>query len=120
MIMENLTIGQRIAVTFIIVLAILFALALFGYLTGGWEVEAQVPRYEISKYEGEMLAIEHKAIDEAFHNQVVNVFAVWMKDNTGQPGRAINGVVQARKAYIASKTRLEERDAEYKRSLEGK
>lgn len=120
--LEDLSIGHRIALTVFIVLVILFALALFGYLTGGWntDAEAQVPRYEITKYEGEMLVIENKAIDEAFHNQVVNVFAVWMKDATGQPARAVTGVANARKAYVAAKTRLGERETEYKHSLEGR
>jgi hypothetical protein len=35
--LEDISIGHRIAITVIIVLAILFALALYGYLTGGWE-----------------------------------------------------------------------------------
>jgi hypothetical protein len=123
--LEDLSIGHRIALTFIIVLVILFALALYGYLTGGWDVEAAptmspVPSYKITKYEGEMLEIEHKAIDEAFHNAVVNVFGIWMKDATGQPGRALVGVTNARNAYIAAKTRLDEREVEYKRSIEGR
>lgn len=36
--LKDLSIGHRIALTVIIVLVIVFALALYGYLTGGWDV----------------------------------------------------------------------------------
>jgi len=32
------TLGQRIALTMVIVVVILFALAFIGWVTGGWEV----------------------------------------------------------------------------------
>lgn len=117
--LRDMSIGHRVMLTVAIVVIIILVLACIGYLSGRWEAEAaqEQQKYEITKYEGDLLKIEHEAIDQAFKNQVVNVFAVWMKDETGQPGRAINGVVQARKAFVAAKTRLNEREAEYKRSL---
>ena len=36
--MENLSLGNRVAITIVIVLAVLFALALYGYLTGAWDL----------------------------------------------------------------------------------
>jgi len=35
--LENLSIGHRIAITMGIVLILLFALALYGFLTGAWD-----------------------------------------------------------------------------------
>jgi hypothetical protein len=107
------------------VLVLLLGLALVGYLTGNWNEDeslrpgyglASAESYEITKYEGEMLKLERDAIDEAFKNQVVNVFAVWMRDASGQPARAITGVTQARKAFAAARARIDEREEAYKRS----
>ena len=36
---DGMTLGNRIALTIVIVLVILFAIAAFGYFTGGWEVQ---------------------------------------------------------------------------------
>jgi hypothetical protein len=42
--------------------------------------------------------IQH-ALDDAFENQVEILFAGWMRDPTGQPGRAAAGVRKAVAAY---------------------
>jgi hypothetical protein len=39
--LRELSIGHRIALTFMIVLMILFLLALIGFLTGGWEAQRE-------------------------------------------------------------------------------
>jgi hypothetical protein len=119
--LEDLSIGHRIALTVFIVLVILFALALFGYLTGGWDDKAAAqPVYVVTKFEPRLLELERKAIEDAFRQKITSLWTVWMSDERGQPARAVNGAVQARKAYIASMQRIEEREADYKRSLEGR
>lgn len=40
-----------------------------------------------------------QALDEALRLYVVNLFSVWMKDDTGQPARARVGVEKAIKAW---------------------
>lgn len=41
----------------------------------------------------------HQALDEALRLYVVNQFSVWMKDPTGQPERAAEGVRKAVKSW---------------------
>jgi hypothetical protein len=40
------------------------------------------------------------AIDEAFRNHVEHSYEIWMKDDTGQPGRAATGVRNGLIAYL--------------------
>ena len=42
--------------------------------------------------------ILHKALDDALHEHIAHLFAVWMKDDSGQPERAATG---ARRAIVA-------------------
>jgi hypothetical protein len=44
-----------------------------------------------------------KAIDEALQQQVENLFLTWLKDSTGQPARARQGVRNAIEAYLAAR-----------------
>jgi hypothetical protein len=65
------------------------------------EVAAQVhPEPPASPWDARMLALDHEALDSAYRAQLTHLFAVWMKDDAGQPRRAINGARQARHAYI--------------------
>jgi hypothetical protein len=43
------------------------------------------------------------ALDEALKDQVMHVFLTWLKDDTGQPGRARTGVEQAVAAYLRAR-----------------
>jgi len=108
--LEDISIGNRIALTVAIVVIIIILLACVGYLSGRWEAEAQTPSYQFSKFEPRLLELERKAIDDAFMQKITSLWTVWMSDDRGQPGRAINGAVQARKAYIASMTEIERRE----------
>jgi len=63
-----------------------------------------------SKYDAHILQLDREAIEAAYREQVVHLFAVWMKDGAGQPGRAATGTRQARAAYIAAMTEIEKRE----------
>jgi hypothetical protein len=111
--LENLSIGHRIAITVIIVLAILFALALYGYLTGSWEAEAQpLPP---TKFDKRMIELEREAIDNAYRRKIEALFTTWLSDAAGQPARAIKGARNAQRAYIDVMAAIEKREAELKR-----
>src|SRR5215469_4116714 len=100
---SDMNIGQRTALTFIIVLIILFALALYGYLTGAWDkADAQTPYLNLpsSKWDDRLAELDKQALDEAYKSRIHHLFEVWMKDETGQPSRASVGLQQARRAYI--------------------
>jgi hypothetical protein len=108
--LEDLSIGHRIAITVIIVLAILFALALYGYLTGGWEAEAQV--MPPSKFDKRIAELDREAIDEAYKRKIQALFNTWLSDPSEQPSRAVKGAQNARRAYIGAMQAIERKEAE--------
>jgi hypothetical protein len=115
--LEDISLGNRIAITVIIVLAILFALALIGYLTGGWEAEAQTESRRlglqplpISKFEKRLLELDRDAADQAYREQIMHLFQTWMRDEREQPLRATTGARQARSAYERVINAIEERE----------
>jgi hypothetical protein len=113
--LHEMTIGQRIILTLVIVLIILFALALFGYFSGRWdEAGAQVvAEPPTSQWDGDILKLDREALDEAYRDQLSRLFSVWMKDEAGQPRRMINGARQARHAYIEVMRAIEAREHEF-------
>jgi nitric oxide reductase large subunit len=109
--LEDMSIGQRIVFTVVLVIVLLLLLAAFGYLTGRWEEAAAAPA-PISPYETRLIALDREAIDNAYRSKVEQLFGVWLKDETGQPGRAVVGVTQARKAYAGAMVEIERREQE--------
>lgn|SRR5262245_42260879 len=49
-----------------------------------------------------------EALNEALRNHIENAFAVWMKDDREQPGRAARGVNQGVAAYLRSRRQIEQ------------
>jgi hypothetical protein len=128
--LQDMTIGQRIGLTVIIVLVILFALALAGWITGGWD---ETPAgYGLESAESHLVNLTPPSdiipvcgddqlrertrelmlvgLDEALRDRIHNLFDVWMRDENGQPGRASRGVHQTVSAYIRGHNALEKWD----------
>jgi hypothetical protein len=99
--LEDMTFGQRAALTVVICLVILFALALFGYLTGGWD-NADAAPYEQSPYDARIIELEREAIEAAFQEHVRKLYSVWMAEpaNPESARRVGRGASNGRKAYI--------------------
>ena len=109
-----MTFGQRFLLMLFIVLVILFALAAFGYFTDGWEddPEPALVRWGMASAESRpelcmdgdtrervrKLMIE--ALDDGLKQKIEDLFAVWLRDTTGQPARASNGMRTALRAYV--------------------
>ena len=104
--LQDMTIGQRIAITFLIVLLILFALALFGWTIGRWDEAPAAPSKQIALCSDEpgindrINEIAFRALDHSLEQQIGSLFLVWMKDDTEQPARAATGVKRAALAYV--------------------
>jgi len=114
--LEDISIGNRIAITVIIVLAILFALALIGYLSGRWEAEAAQtqqtdPTWVPSKWDDQIDELERQALGEAFKKHIMQLYSVWVTDNYQPriPPKALIGARNARDAYIRSMDKIEKR-----------
>jgi hypothetical protein len=95
----------RIAVAILIALLIVIGGLLF--LPDGAPPAEELLTKE---YDEKIIMLERDAIDEAFRDSIQHVFSVWMRDEHGQPGRAINGARQARSAYIRSMQALQKRE----------
>jgi len=75
------------------------------------EAPTTIPDPPVSKWDRHMLDLDRAALDEAYEQQIRSLFSTWMKDNTHQPARAMNGARQARHAYIAVMQEIERREA---------
>lgn len=106
--LRDMNIGQRAMVTVVIVVVILLVLAVIGYLSGRWEVEA-APVPVSSPYEARLIVLDREAMDNAYRNKLEQLFSVWLKDDTDQPARAVTGANEARKAYTAAMNEIERR-----------
>lgn len=65
-------------------------------------------------YDERILALDTQAIEAAYLDHVQRMYGGWMKDDTGQPTRALTGVRQAQRAYIASMDAIKRRTEEIK------
>jgi hypothetical protein len=117
--LQDLSIGHRVAITVVIVLAVLFALALYGYLTGNWEEdETARPGYGLASAESQIIQPEIcmdeatrerirdlvlEGIDEALKEHTKHIFSIWLKDSTDQPRRAVTGMATGIRAYLGSR-----------------
>jgi hypothetical protein len=113
--LEDLSVGHRIIITFCIVLAILFSLALIGYLSGGWDqAEGAAPsdEPEFSRFESDVLKLDREAMDKALIAHLQLLFTTWMKDYgaEGVEGRVIRGAQNGRRAYIKAREAMERRE----------
>jgi hypothetical protein len=117
--LEHYSIGQRIAITFVIVLALLFLLAFVGWISGGWDqADAQVQRQDqVDIYAGiapdaQLIQLDRLALREAYHQQVVALWTVWLKGQAGDPTYFKNGLQVARRAYAQALTQISRRVSE--------
>ena len=116
----DMSIGERISLTVVIVLIIIFAFAFIGWISGSWD---EVPAAEhMSIYQGipldaKLLALDKRALDEAYHNHLVLLFSVWVKDQAGDSGRIRNGLRIARRAYHEVATEIERREKQLEQEL---
>jgi hypothetical protein len=119
--LDSLSLPQRIVLTVIIVLIVIFCVAAVGLFSGRWvkwEMEGATAGEEpITLYDRDMIGLERKAVDEAFRLQVAQLYQIWMKDDSGQPGRALIGAARARDAYIRVRAALDKREVLIKDAL---
>jgi len=111
--LEELSLGQRIALTVVIVLVILFAFALFGFLTGRWdEAEGQplVLTLPPSKWDAEIIELDKQAVNEAYVAKIKQLFDVYVREGVEVHERPVKGAAQARRAYIVIRQAIEKRE----------
>jgi len=55
--------------------------------------------YEGIPVDAKLLALDKRALDEAYHAQLQNLWLVWLKGQAGDPTYFTNGLKIARRAY---------------------
>jgi hypothetical protein len=94
----------------VIVITVLLVILLLMFLpdaSTGESVPSSDPRYYcVSDVETRehIRNLMFEALDDALHDHFMHLFAIWMKDDKGQPGRARAGVMHG---IIAHKTARE-------------
>jgi hypothetical protein len=71
-------------------------------------------RVSYPQHEPRLLTLEREAVEAAFRQQITTLYLSWMKDETGQPARALRGARQARRAYAAIMDAIDRREREGK------
>jgi hypothetical protein len=109
--LEDISIGNRIALTVAIVVIVIILLACVGYLGGRWEAEAEVVVMP-SKYDDQIDELERQALGEAFKKHIMQLYSVWVTDNYQPrfPPKAVVGARNARDAYIRGMDAIEKRE----------
>jgi hypothetical protein len=107
--LEDLSIAQRIILTILIVLIVLFCVAAVGFFSGQWEAEGQ--DIATTKYDAHLIALDKQALEVAYHDQMKLLFNVWLRDSAGtEATRISNGTKIARRAYTQAATQIEQRE----------
>jgi len=144
--LEDMKLSHRIALTLIVVLVILFALALWGFLTGGWQDQAKVSQFQLASeqeitlisyaqsvalaqgqpidvYAGippdtKLLALDKQALEQAYTARLIRLFDVWLSSSGGQdPTQFQNGLRIARRGYTLVAEALARRETEIERQI---
>jgi hypothetical protein len=110
--LEDLSLGRRVVLTAVIVIAAILLLAAVGFLSGRWEAQGQeLP----SKYDAHLIERDKVALESAYHDQLKVLFGVWLKDGAGREATRIsNGLQIARRAYVQAAGQIEAREAQIK------
>ena len=68
--------------------------------------------YENIPLDATLLELDKRALNEAYHGQLILLWSVWLKDGAGDPSRFQNGLKIARRAYHTAVEQIEKRERE--------
>jgi hypothetical protein len=112
--LEDLTFAQRFLLTLIIVFVLLFAMAAFGFFTGGWDkadAEAAEPQlYGDTPLDAVLIRLDKRALDEAYHQRVIRLWETWLSPTTRDAVAFTNGLRIARQRYGEAATAISRRE----------
>ena len=100
--LEDMSLGHRIVLTVVICLIILFLIALVGFLGGRWEEVQAAPQgdlYSGVPLDAELLSVDRKALDAAYHAHLIRLWNVWLTDGAKDATHFRRGLTIARGAY---------------------
>jgi hypothetical protein len=103
--LEELTLGQRIALAFAIVAVVSLVLICIGFLVGEAE-SAPSEQVQVCMDATERERIRElvlSGIDKGLEEQIQRLFEIWMKDASDQPRRAMVGTNNAFSAHTRAR-----------------
>ena len=65
-------------------------------------------------FDSKLLELDRIALDEAYHQHLLLLFSVWLKDQAGDPTRFNNGIRIARRAYHQAAEQIDKREKQLK------
>ena len=109
--------GRAIVLTMVIALVILFALAFVGWINGRWtEAPAQATTepllYSGVPLDAHLLRLDRRALEEAYHQQLIFLFTVCLKDGCKDTTYFQNGLRNARRFYNEAARQIASREKE--------
>lgn len=109
---NELSLGHRIALTVIVVLIVLFAFAIAGFLSGRWEAGAQQEQqlYQGIPLDAHLLPKDRAALEEAYKQHLIRLWNVWLTDGARESSRIKTGLKIARQAYHQATQELDKRE----------
>jgi len=116
--LEDLSTGWRFIIVMGIALGILFAVAFVGWYFDRWDqAEGQAITDPPQLYRGipldaHLLHQDKLALEEAYHQQVINLFLVCLKDGCKDPTYFANGMRNARRFYGQAASQIAVREKE--------
>ena len=66
--------------------------------------------YEGVPFDAHLLALDRRALDEAYHNQLLLLFSIWLKQQATDPRQITNGLQIARRAYNQAAGQIAKRE----------
>ena len=102
--LEHVPFGRRVLLTAIIILVVLLFMWVFELLSAHERVMAQssdsIIKCADADVRDKLKALSYESLDAAFRDRVVHLYSVWLRDDTEQPKRFLNGARGALRAYI--------------------
>jgi len=86
----------------IVIYALVFLALLVAWYIYFSTAEGEEQPLPPSAYDARIAELDRAAIETAYQNQITHLFENWMKDDTGQPKRAVTGAIKARKAFVGA------------------
>jgi hypothetical protein len=111
--LEALSLGKRIALAIVVVVVALLILMGLSRIAA----EAQ-PRQEATiLYQGvpldaHLLQLDKRALEDAYHNQILHLFTIWLKGQAKGTEEITNGLQIARRAYNLAARQIKKREQE--------
>jgi hypothetical protein len=103
-------IGPLVAFAIAVLLAILLIKLAQPDLASGQAPKSDFQLYQGVPFDATLLRLDRRALEEAYHQQLINLFTVWLKGQAGDPTYFQNGLSNARRAYNQAAGQIAKRE----------